>query len=336
MRDRNKSDGFTLVELLVVIGIIALLISILLPALSKARENAIRIKCLGQLRSLGQMAFVYAAGNKGHMPIGAMALNTGSSVQLNEEYITEEMYTSLGFKDMEVQPPAANAGQWNGVALAKAWVCPGNPTQNYLNNTNPGSPAVPVPSPVPLSTDPIVIWGPVTESGWNLPATSWSTGCISTSYVYCGVGVGLPNNALNTLTSVLNPGSNPPSTGSSYIRNYNAIATDLFTPGSDKVLFADKTYWHYQLGFVANHGIVRYQGSPTTPGMNEVFADGHGAWVDLSHTVLLNPGQYEGPPSAASTPVIAYPPVSQTQGLSKGYPAVIHVASWPFYEMWYW
>jgi prepilin-type N-terminal cleavage/methylation domain-containing protein len=67
---RSRSSAFTLVELLVVIGIIGVLIAILLPALGKAREAANRASCLSNLRQIHQSFIFYAGDNDDQVPLG--------------------------------------------------------------------------------------------------------------------------------------------------------------------------------------------------------------------------------------------------------------------------
>jgi prepilin-type N-terminal cleavage/methylation domain-containing protein/prepilin-type processing-associated H-X9-DG protein len=67
LRHRSR-PGFTLVELLVVIGIIAVLVSLLLPSLNRARDQAKRVNCAAHLQQIGQSLVMYAGQNKGYFP----------------------------------------------------------------------------------------------------------------------------------------------------------------------------------------------------------------------------------------------------------------------------
>ena len=76
MRRRNQK-AFTLIELLVVISIIALLISILLPALQRAKRQALVLNCVSRLKSVGIGLIGYVSDNNGKYPTpvtGAMQI----------------------------------------------------------------------------------------------------------------------------------------------------------------------------------------------------------------------------------------------------------------------
>src|SRR6267378_3524128 len=60
--------GFTLVELLVVIAIIALLIAILLPVLTRVKQQALKLQCASNLRTIGHAMLIYTQENKGRFP----------------------------------------------------------------------------------------------------------------------------------------------------------------------------------------------------------------------------------------------------------------------------
>lgn len=66
---KQNLKAFTLVELLVVISIIALLVSILMPALSRAREQARRVICATNLHTIGQAFYIYAMQNNDWLPL---------------------------------------------------------------------------------------------------------------------------------------------------------------------------------------------------------------------------------------------------------------------------
>ena len=102
-RDRPRGvQGFTLIELLVVISIIALLIAILLPALSGARKSSRRLKCETHLRTLGQAMQMYADYYDDVVPLSESGGQAGSM-----QYAAALLPT-LGQRSMNSAGPYAN------------------------------------------------------------------------------------------------------------------------------------------------------------------------------------------------------------------------------------
>ncbi|QOV91434.1 hypothetical protein [Humisphaera borealis] len=124
-----RNRGLALVELLVVVGIVAVLLGLLLPVLGRARESGRRAVCLSNLRQVGQVVQMYGQNNAGRVPIGYRA----GFKQFNSMVYsgTAQKFCLFGvlYMNKKMDPP-------------QAFFCPSNedPQSNLGSELNPWPP----------------------------------------------------------------------------------------------------------------------------------------------------------------------------------------------------
>jgi prepilin-type N-terminal cleavage/methylation domain-containing protein/prepilin-type processing-associated H-X9-DG protein len=121
---RKRQSAFTLVELLVVIGIIAVLISVLLPALSSARRQANAVKCLSHMRQFGLAFQLYAGEYKGAFPVVRQDYPDDGLIPTNQinVYWTDMLakYVTAGKMNFQIN----NQNDFDAARKSVLWGCP--------------------------------------------------------------------------------------------------------------------------------------------------------------------------------------------------------------------
>ena len=253
---RRHALGFTLVELLVVIAVITVLISLLLPALNKAREQAKLLQCESNLRQWGQASYNFAVEHRGRFP-ETWGIENTPGVQPYYYFAVPNTLTGIDL------PDPADVGQAMG-----SWLGGGTSWDTFKKYGLTWSVANCPATDASISTTETTVFSASTgfvgvEPKTGIPAT-WGLVLYHFNYLYVG--------GLADELSTQPPGLYDPSTNwGTRIPAGKTCENDLV----DKILacdaVADFSAWFQ--GYMVNHP------SPGMPGyakfINILYGDGH-------------------------------------------------------------
>jgi prepilin-type N-terminal cleavage/methylation domain-containing protein/prepilin-type processing-associated H-X9-DG protein len=268
----RRRTGFTLVELLVVIGIIAVLISLLLPSLQEARRAANRVKCQSALRQIGLAFEMYSNEYKGTFPVAVHTVNSSPRLPIDKErrwydliakYVTnKQMTVYTDIKDIREKSVIWGCPEWSRIAYGNVGgggddVRPGYGMSYYTRNYF----KFPAGNTSRFLTDYAYVTGGAAR-GIYVRKAKWAP----RQSAECGY-------IIDSMVQIVNV----PGFGSDYA--YSAVQTGGWQPGP-----ASSPYTNAGLAFYVDGGRHLKGGNTRDDrvrGMNMLFLDGHVSSVSV-------------------------------------------------------